>query len=578
MGIGSSDGQYYEDELSFHLDSVAPGRPRVYITGNTPENDGTTPPTMPPGGSTEPAGALFSEGGTQTPENTSREEIRPTPDYMNPPEGVGSFRPRASSIIKDFVTGIVDGIKLFSGKEPTWAIDPASGEIRTDPRVIEKVMNAGELATFGPGVLAGKAADGTLGSFIGAKAFTWDKNAYAHANILEKQGVNPDEILRQTGMFRGVDKKWRTEISDFAADIDPDWASAGITKPTRHELENAVRDMAKRKHIMEGERFATKEELQMYMDDPLGMYEVFDPAEFSQYFPGWKFNHRLEMQWTGKGQANLEDVYKHPELYKAYPQLKDVQLIEDPNYKGIAEASFFKNTIRYNRQNVENSTVGDLRSIMGHEIQHFIQYIEGFAKGGSPAEIAEGVYKLKHQLTEAQLKEADNIIKGLVNKFKEQGLDEVEFKTLERLEKIIKVHGEYVKAADRQAYENYFRLAGEVEARNVQTRMDLYPEELRQYPPSGSMDIAAENQLVESKSRWGTAYGLLEDDGTIRPVPRPQMAVDPIHLRSKETAKIRLDQLLRDKAASKKAGDDVEGSDYMFYNNQIRELREFLKQ
>lgn len=54
------------------------------------------------------------------------------------------------------------------------------------------------------------------------------------------------------------------------------------------------------------------------------------------------------------------------------------------------------------------------------------------------------------------------------------------------------------------------------------------------------------------------------------------IGVDPIHLQSPEAARFRLGQLQRDKAASRKAGDDVEGSDYMFYNNQIRQLKEYL--
>jgi hypothetical protein len=49
------------------------------------------------------------------------------------------------------------------------------------------------------------------------------------------------------------------------------------------------------------------------------------------------------------------------------------------------------------------------------------------------------------------------------------------------------------------------------------------------------------------------------------------------HLASPEKAKFRLGQMLRDKAATKKAGDDVESSDYMHYNSQIRALRGYLK-
>jgi hypothetical protein len=52
----------------------------------------------------------------------------------------------------------------------------------------------------------------------------------------------------------------------------------------------------------------------------------------------------------------------------------------------------------------------------------------------------------------------------------------------------------------------------------------------------------------------------------------------PESFQSPRHAKIRLDQLLRDKAQSKKLGDDVESTDYMHYNVAIRRLREYLKQ
>lgn len=51
----------------------------------------------------------------------------------------------------------------------------------------------------------------------------------------------------------------------------------------------------------------------------------------------------------------------------------------------------------------------------------------------------------------------------------------------------------------------------------------------------------------------------------------------PVYEMNGEQAKARLGALLRDKASSKKAGVDVDGSDYMFYNSLIRQLRDHLK-
>lgn len=50
--------------------------------------------------------------------------------------------------------------------------------------------------------------------FIGPKARTWNKAAAEEAAKLEKAGVNKEEIWQRTGTFRGLDKKWRQEISD----------------------------------------------------------------------------------------------------------------------------------------------------------------------------------------------------------------------------------------------------------------------------------------------------------------------------------------------------------------------------
>lgn len=53
-----------------------------------------------------------------------------------------------------------------------------------------------------------------LATFIGAAAKTWDAVSNAKAVQMEKAGVSPQEIWRETGNWRGPDGKWRQEISD----------------------------------------------------------------------------------------------------------------------------------------------------------------------------------------------------------------------------------------------------------------------------------------------------------------------------------------------------------------------------
>src|ERR1700735_3486428 len=60
------------------------------------------------------------------------------------------------------------------------------------------------------------------GTMQGVKSKLLDKNALAHAQIMEMGGSHPDDIYTQTGSFRGADNRWRQEIDDSKATLNPD--------------------------------------------------------------------------------------------------------------------------------------------------------------------------------------------------------------------------------------------------------------------------------------------------------------------------------------------------------------------
>ena len=68
----------------------------------------------------------------------------------------------------------------------------------------------------------------------------------------------------------------------------------------------------------------------------------------------------------------------HPELFRQYPELRNVQLQVsiNPNLKDGGQFGF--GIIQ-----VQGPNVKSIRDTIIHEIQHVIQDIEGFAKGGS---------------------------------------------------------------------------------------------------------------------------------------------------------------------------------------------------
>jgi hypothetical protein len=351
--------------------------------------------------------------------------------------------------------------------------------------------------------------DGTLGSFMGVTSKTLDKGALEVAQAAERQGIGVDEIYDKTGFFKGADNRWRYEIDDSTAKFNEKWA-----------------------------------------DNP-------SPTQMQ----------------TGMKIVKLPDVIDHPELFKAYPKLKDIQVIYDNNFRGVAEFSGEAIRLGKNPYNPGVPAFKD-KGVLMHEVQHAIQDMEGFAKGGAPLKAARGEYRLKHEDDINKLR--PTLIDLLGKERKGEILSPEEQAKLDYLKVVFDKYVEYQKAGDKKAFENYEALAGEVEARNVQHRVDLTPEQRMKYNPADSEEIARSEQLVRHSATSTTPY-LDRDLGYFTSYLEKAPSDFKRHLESPEKAKFRLGQLLRDKASSKKAGVDVNSSDYMFYNAQIRELREYLK-
>ena len=72
----------------------------------------------------------------------------------------------------------------------------------------------------------------------------------------------------------------------------------------------------------------------------------------------------------------LGDLLEHKELFKAYPELKDIKIKKIIDEKG-------ENLGYYdpNKKEIAINNIGDKSTLM-HEVQHAIQNIEGFARGG----------------------------------------------------------------------------------------------------------------------------------------------------------------------------------------------------
>lgn len=179
-----------------------------------------------------------------------------------------------------------------------------------------------------------------------------------------------------------------------------------------------------------------------------------------------------DMLWNG---GKLFDVIDAPELFKAYPQLKGVCIDTDAIMNDMPSHGEYDS--KTNTITIHADELKYMNDILNHEIQHAIQGIEGFATGGSPTTIRGEVKKRFNEVTKQ------------IKQLRAEGKED-EAKAL--IEKNRGLYDAYMKNDDFNSYKS---LAGEVEARNVQERMNMTPEERRKTLAESTEDVARKDQI-----------------------------------------------------------------------------------
>ena len=179
-----------------------------------------------------------------------------------------------------------------------------------------------------------------------------------------------------------------------------------------------------------------------------------------------------DMLWNG---GKLSEVIDAPELFKAYPQLKDVRIETDAIMNDMPSNGEYNS--KTNTITIHADELKYMNGILNHEIQHVIQDIEGFAKGGSP------------RLVRGEVKKRFDEVTKQIKQLRAEGKED-EAKTL--IEKNRGLYNAYQKNDD---YNSYKSLAGEVEARNVSARLNMTPEERRKSLAESTEDVARKDQI-----------------------------------------------------------------------------------
>lgn len=312
-------------------------------------------------------------------------------------------------------------------------------------------------------------------SFAGPLAVGHDAEALLLAREMEQAGEDAELIRQQTAWFKGVDGKWRYEIDDSRAFIK----GTGLFKEVY-----ARRKLAR---VAVGE---------LDVDDRL----------------------------------RVSDLMYHPTLFAAYPAVARLEvrlLVSPPDEKGktILGALADDGVSQWVEINTLLSSTRAV-GVLCHELQHQIQKIEGFARGGSVGVLTD------IDLTSFRYDELDRQITNILDAHPETAEIYAQYISLRReaqehdwepvisdqvndaLEALMtQLGGEelfsltfdkgLVMANDNlvSAREQYERLAGEVEARNVEKRLSKTEAERKALPPLRTADYAPSDQIVVWNTR-----------------------------------------------------------------------------
>lgn len=319
---------------------------------------------------------------------------------------------------------------------------------------LSKSGKLGQPLEFGD-IGSGGVGNKQRGIFAGVKAKGADLKRQAAAEELANRGVGRDQIWQETGWFNDVDGNWKFEIDD-----------------SRNE--------------------------------DLGLGADIDPSQFNQL-----------KEYGGIPQPQL---LPHKKLYEAYPDARDIRVkpIEGSGayYKPDTDAIGLGSDLLDD---------GSARAISGaesanlHELQHAIQEREGFAKGGSPRNLSDEAAEMRHSAIRPY-SEKISYIEGsdeYINKYDEYkklmrndaakskvnaefGVDAL---SAERLKASVRINT--LLNAGGKSFDPvraYKRLAGEAEARNVQTRMDYTPEQRKAEAPWTTLDVPESELIVRGNS------------------------------------------------------------------------------
>jgi len=335
--------------------------------------------------------------------------------------------------------------------------------------------------------------------FIGEKSEIWDAPAAAKAVKLEKAGVDPVEIWKQTGTFRSPDGKLRQEISDVGSKF------------------RGEKEMKELVATMKQQEADIKQKIKESKEHPDLFPKQLKAAQGALRQAAKEIKQIRTMEGGPEYRVGLGNkagfAFEHPELYEAYPKLLDMD-VQQGGRSGSARGSYIAG-INENDPGLMNiydqGLQNDPRSTALHEMQHAVQGLEGFGAGGNPA--MAYMHPEAHEILNLMRKQAREPM-SYEEYAKKAGLDSMPLgDAMKEYEKYKKAVPDVAQKMDRE-FQNeaamlfYQRLAGEAESRAVQERMLMTPSQRKETFPLSSYDVLPEDVITKFEKKKGGPVSL----------------------------------------------------------------------
>lgn len=397
--------------------------------------------------------------------------------------------------------------------EAVRAIDGGSGAIpaqeaqRTSSAIQKETSAASERKTGPPARF----------SYAGRNANGANLESLREAQEMLSAGADMESIRKATGWHEGMDGKWRWEIDDSKME----YHRAGDALFGRNHPEYAEQQRLEQK-MLYGELTDTEQ------------------ARLRALTETWGRERNRLSERVERGNARLEDVLDHEELFRAYPQLRHVRVVFDETPKGVL-GSF---SAEGNQITISEELRDAPQDVLIHEIQHAIQNAEGFAKGSNRQyweekltngdEIqSKGFQEAREKLIQFQLDEANEEVLALRDRLEKAGELDDGFREYDRIWEEAERRGLDKKINEyydlRENYYNqlhkpqrsvpselYYNTAGEIEARDAANRRPMSSETRKRIKPDyGNGDTVfanGEDSYSVGETDDGRAVAVVDND------------------------------------------------------------------